>query len=72
MTIQKKIAAFATAFVLIIFFAPRVYANSAEPPSFVIYSPNAPDDTEIFILHAFAANILSMVLGGFMLIFLPY
>lgn len=50
MTIQKKIAAFAMAFVVIIFFAPRVYANSAEPPSFVIYSLNAPKDAEIFIL----------------------
>lgn len=35
---------------LIVFFAPSVYANSAEPPMFVIYSPNAPKDTEIFVL----------------------
>lgn len=47
MTIQKKIAAFAMALVLIIFFAPRVYANSAGSPSMVIWSVNAPPDTEL-------------------------
>ena len=60
MTIQKKIAAFAMALVLIIFFAPRVYANSAEPPSFVIYSPNAPEDAEIFILAEYGEHNASM------------
>lgn len=47
MTVQKKTAALTAVFMLFVFFAPRVYANGAEPPSFVIYSVNAPSDTEI-------------------------
>lgn len=47
----KKFLVFAMAFLLLAVVMPvRVYANSAEPPMFVIYSPNAPKDTEIFVL----------------------
>lgn len=52
MTVHKKIAAFTVALMLIIFFAPRVYANSAEPPEMVIWSVNAPADTELVITYS--------------------
>ncbi|MDE6598602.1 MAG: hypothetical protein K2K34_00805 [Oscillospiraceae bacterium] len=48
---MKKVLIFAMVFLMFAVLMPmRVYANSAEPPSFVIYSPNAPKDAEIFIL----------------------
>lgn len=48
----KKITAFAAVFMLIFSLAPRVYANSAEPPEMVIWSVNAPSDTEIVITYS--------------------
>lgn len=52
MSVQKKIAAFAAVFILIVFFAPKVYANSAEPPEMVIWSVNAPSDTELVFIYS--------------------
>lgn len=44
----KKFLVFAMAFLLLAVFMPvQVYANSAEPPSTVIWSVNAPADTEL-------------------------
>lgn len=41
----KKFLVFAMAFLLLAVVMPvRVYANSAEPPSMVIWSVNAPSD----------------------------
>lgn len=48
----KKITAFAAVFMLMFVLAPRVYANSAEPPEMVIWSVNAPSDTEIIITYS--------------------
>ncbi len=53
MTVRKKITAFAAVFMFIAFFALiRVYANSAEPPSLVIWSVNAPADTELVFTYS--------------------
>lgn len=50
MTLRKKFTVFALVFLLIAFLAPiRTYANSAEPPYMVIWSVNAPADTELVI-----------------------
>lgn len=48
MTLRKKLTVFAAVFMLIAFLAPmEAYANSAEPPSMVIWSVNAPSDTQL-------------------------
>lgn len=44
----KKLSVFAAVFLLFMAFMPiRAYANSAEPPSLVIWSVNAPSDTQL-------------------------